>query len=100
MINAICNGCGQKVYRAVNERNGQAGTEYYSERVLYRLMMHNGGTPKAVPVHGLYEVHKCRTNGYTRPLGRVPQSQKGVVSASKVRARRRRKIPVSSGREM
>jgi len=98
VISAMCKGCGARVYAAINDRD-DSSERFYSEVLVYRLMMHNGGTPRAVRVHGVYQVHKCgRGDGYLRSVERVKQSQKGVIPAAQVRARRRRKIPVSSGR--
>lgn len=99
MIGATCKGCGAKVYAAVNDRDGKISEHFYSEAAVYRLMMHDGGKARAVRIHGVYQVHKCgRANGFLYPVERVKESQKGIISAAKVRARKRRKIPVSSGR--
>lgn len=100
MLNAICQGCGTTVYVAV-KRDGKANPQMYSERVLYRLVTHNGGPATAVPVHGLYEVHKCATNskGYTYAREKMNRKgQTGLIPAKVVRQRRRHKVPMSSGR--
>lgn len=97
MIKAECKYCGAVCYLAVNERNGKVSENYYSERVLSRLIPHEGGKAKAVPVHGLYEVHHCnRSKGGRHKHFVLPREKpnragaRGRIPARVARLRRRK----------
>lgn len=88
--------CGALVYLATNKRTGRTDTtHYYSERVLYRLVTGDGGTPRAVAVHGLYEIHACagrmRLHGIDNRRDKIGARNRKPIAAHIVRARKRNK---------
>lgn len=99
MIQSTCKHCNTKCYKAVNERNGQSSEQYYSEVVAFRLTTHLGGVSKAVPLHGIYQLHRCAgKSSFVLPRVKANAAgSRGITPSHVVRARRRKNF-VSSGR--
>lgn len=94
MIESHCEQCGQQVWRAVNERAGRASVEFYSEAQCFMLRVLDGGLPRAIPVHGIYQKHVCARrmvihNADTR-RDKIGQRNRKPIAARAVRARRTR----------
>lgn len=95
-----CTNCGARVYLATRRDGNVDRTRYYSEVAVVRLVMSNGGIPRAVPVHGVYRVHVCAAKMTLRGVHETRDSDrscnKGRTPARLVRARKRRYFPLTA----
>lgn len=95
MIPTFCLKCRKRVWRGLDA--GHAA--YYEEANAVRLLMQDGGTPRAIRIAGVYVRHGSRCDGAefsnVLPLAKLGKprrrtgSDRDRIPASVVRARRR-----------